>query len=116
MTGISTVRSRRLPASVSRRPIPSSIVAGDRLDGRDDLVVGHFLGGAEKAGVAAVHEDGPIAFGVAAQGADQLPPFGVVERPEIHGDAPFLSVKSATRLFHKRILAVRNSASQLGED
>ena len=28
-----------------------------------------------KAGVAAVHEDGAIALGVAAQGVDQLPPF-----------------------------------------
>src|SRR5436305_14331604 len=64
------------------------VVARDRLDRRDDLLVGDLLGGAEEAGVAAVHQDGLVALRVAAQGVDQLPPLGVVEGTEVHGSTP----------------------------
>jgi hypothetical protein len=61
------------------------IVARDRFDGGDHLFVWDFIGAAEEAGIAAVHEDGSIALSVAAQGADELPSFGVVKRTEVHG-------------------------------
>src|SRR5262249_25525118 len=115
MTGISTLSSRRFPASLSRRPITvvdagrwtvdggllsvpstvhrppstnSSVVAGHRLDGEDDLFVRHVVAGAREAGVAAVHQDGAVAFGVAPQGTNELPALRVVQRAEVHGSAP----------------------------
>src|SRR5689334_15463008 len=111
MTGISTVNSRRLPPSLSSRAMgklriadcrfsiergrgsarlssicnrKSLVVAGDRFDGGDDLLVGDVIGSADEAGVAPVHEDGPVALGVAPQRGDQLPPFRVVQWTEIH--------------------------------
>src|SRR5262245_59251618 len=60
------------------------IVARNRFDGGNHLLVGHFVGGADKAGVAPVHEQDSVAFRVAAQRGDQLPPLGVVEGTEIH--------------------------------
>src|SRR5690242_16045068 len=117
MTGISTVKSRRLPASLSNRPmgiadvrlqiadwrlaagagespavnlqpaicnLQSLVVARHRLDGGDDLLVGDVVGGADETGVAAVHEDGPVAVGVAPQRGDELTPLRVVQRTEIH--------------------------------
>src|SRR5690242_5592677 len=65
-----------------------SVVARHGLDGADDLLVGDLVGGAGEGGVAAVHEDGPVVLGVAAQGADQLPPLGVVEGAEVHVRSP----------------------------
>src|SRR6185437_8193641 len=65
------------------------VVARDRFDGGNHLFVGHFVGGAEEAGVASVHEDGAITFGVAAQSVNQLPPFGVVQGTEVHGQFSF---------------------------
>src|SRR5438067_6391645 len=68
---------------------PSSfrlVVAGHRLDGGDDLLVGDLVGGAGEAGVATIHEDRPIALRVAAQRVDQLLALSVVERTEIHRD------------------------------
>src|SRR5438128_2687697 len=113
MTGISTVKSRRLPASLSRRLINSCqwsvvsgqlliaevlsgtdnwplttdnylVVARNRFDRRDDLVVGDFVGGAREGGVAPVGQDGDVAFGIAAQSADELAAFGVVEGSKVH--------------------------------
>jgi uncharacterized membrane protein YjjB (DUF3815 family) len=66
-------------------------VARDRADGEEDLLVGQVVGAADEAGVAAVHQDGPVALGIASQRGDQLPPFRVVELTEIHG--PFLPEK-----------------------
>src|SRR5262245_17665903 len=115
MTGTSTVNSRRLPASPSKRPITiieirdrerpehckcsgrsrsrfakQLIMARHRLDRGNDFVVGHFLGGAGKGSIAPIHEDGPIAFGTATQSTDQLLPFAVIERSKIHRGSPFL--------------------------
>src|ERR1700720_3988600 len=97
MTGISTLRSRRFPDSLSSRPMmitrhacpkrersgsahprwrigPAArlVMTRDRLDRVDYLLIGHFVGGAGEAGVAPVHEEDAVALGVAAQGADQL--------------------------------------------
>src|SRR6266498_1732840 len=69
------------------------VVARHRLDGRDDLVVGDLLGRARKGGVASIHEDGAVVLGVAAQRADELTPFCVVEWPKVHRRTPFLVVK-----------------------
>src|SRR5579885_2293600 len=117
MTGISTLRRRRFPASLSRRPMvrgqgsgirgqgpankrrcsltPRSltpyaclVVARDRLDGEDHLLVGDFVGAAGETGVAAVHEDRPVILGVAPQRRDERPPLRVVERTEIHRRSP----------------------------
>src|SRR5262249_28759434 len=108
MTGISTVNSRRLPASLSSNPIvvgsrqqthfiycplPTAlclllIMARHRFNREDHFFVGHFLGGADEAGVASVQEEGAIAFSVASQRADQLPSFRVVERTEVHRRSP----------------------------
>src|SRR5438876_6088363 len=89
MTGTSMVKSRRLPASLSRRPIRCNLImAWHGFDGGNDLVVGHLLGGAEKRRVAPIHEDGAVAFGIAAQGADQLPPLRVIQGSKIHRMLP----------------------------
>src|SRR5581483_6760819 len=66
-----------------------SIVTRNRLDGADHFFVGDLVGGADKGGVAAVHQDGTIALSVAAQGVDQLPPLRVVEGTEVHGQFSF---------------------------
>src|SRR6202011_5299862 len=55
--------------------------------------VGHFLAGAEEAGVATIHEDGAIALRVATQGVNQLPPLGVVQGTKVHGNNSFLQNK-----------------------
>src|SRR5437763_1763866 len=124
MTGISTVSRRRLPASLSSKPMgpipcarwvksflaPSAsagcctprlrlglgntnqhrlIVARHRFDGGDDLLIGDLVGGAGEGGGAPIHEDGAVALGVAAQGADQLTALHVVEGTKIHGLTPF---------------------------
>src|SRR5947209_2255015 len=65
------------------------VVARDGLDGGDHLVVGDLLGRPGEARVAAVHEDRPVALGVAAQGVDQLAALGVVEGAEIHRTSPY---------------------------
>src|SRR5436309_2305685 len=111
MTGISTLNSRRFPISLSKRPMRTcprtgssqrvgagkrrpltppdcSIMAGDRANGRDHLLVGDLVGTAGKARVAPVHEDAAIVFGIASQRGDQLPSFRVVERTEVHGRSP----------------------------
>src|SRR3954447_7053960 len=62
-----------------------SVVAGDRLDGADHLLVRDLVGRAGEARVPAVHEDGAVALRVSPQGVDQLPPLGVVEGAEVHG-------------------------------
>src|SRR5476649_545450 len=99
---------RRLPASVSKRPmslfraIPPGIaalilglggtplvMAGDRLDRGDDFVVADFLAGSEEGCVAAIHEDGEVVLGVAAQGVDQLLALFGVDGSEIHGIVSF---------------------------
>src|SRR4051794_8928116 len=69
--------------------ISYSIVARNRLDRGDHLLVGDLFRGAGKAGVAAVHQDGPVALRVAAQRVDQLPPLRVVEGTEVHGKLSF---------------------------
>src|SRR4051812_43603740 len=61
-----------------------SVVARDGLDGVDDLLVGHLVGGPGEAGVLAVHQQGQPAVGVAPQGGDQLPALGLVQRAEVH--------------------------------
>ena len=59
MTGISTLSRRRLPASLSSRPMVAlSIVARHRFDGRDHLFVRHLIRGAGKRRGPPVHEDG----------------------------------------------------------
>src|SRR6516225_11020073 len=85
------------PAAASRPGLfilhPSSlclVVAGDRFDGADDLLVGDLVGGAGEGGVAAVHQDGAITLGVASQRVDQLAPLLGVERTEVHGTFSFL--------------------------
>src|SRR5262249_8797126 len=117
MTGISTLNRRRLPASLSRRPIPLvvgrwslvighcknqrprtndqgpifppvSIVTGNRANREDHLLVGDLLGAAGEAGVAAVRQDGQVVVGVAAQRRDQLLTLSVVQRTEIHDRSP----------------------------
>src|SRR5437588_9016686 len=114
MTGISTVSSRRFPASLSSKPITAFlisdlrfliserlqskignqkskilVVARDRLNGGDHFFVGHLIGGTGEAGVAAVHEDAAIVLGIAPQRGDQLPSFRFVEWTEIHRRSPF---------------------------
>src|SRR6476660_3358542 len=59
-------------------------MARHRLDGVDHFFVGDLLGGAEEAGVAAVHEQREAAIGIAPQGGDQVAPFRVVEGTEVH--------------------------------
>src|SRR5260370_23368873 len=113
ITGISMLRRRRFPASLSRRLmsrlqksegksqnaaydsdfcIPTSafglVMTRDGFDGTDDLLIRNLVGTAGEAGVATVHQDGPIALGVTAQGVDQLPPLQVVERTKVHGRSP----------------------------
>src|SRR4051794_6853303 len=93
MTGISAVRSRRLPASLSRRLMAAcpdasgrpSIVTRHRLDRRDHFLIGDLVGGAGEGGVAFVHDDRFARLGVAAESVDQLLPFGRFERSKIHG-------------------------------
>src|SRR5207244_1400248 len=63
-------------------------MARHRLDGRDHLVVGDFLGGAGEGGVAAVGEDGDVAVGVAAQRRYELTPLRVVQRSKVHRSLP----------------------------
>src|SRR6516225_1838692 len=70
--------------------IPFLVVAGDRFDGADDLLVGDFVGRAGEGGIAAVHQDGAIALGVASQRVNQLAPLLGVERTEVHGTFSFL--------------------------
>src|SRR5437762_3563287 len=94
MIGISMVSSRRLPASLSSRPMMMhrqefrtpgiavlllgsgnfSIMTWHRLDGRDDFVIADFLAGADERGIVAVHQDGQVVLGVAAQGVDEFLP------------------------------------------
>jgi hypothetical protein len=64
------------------------VVTRDGFDGTDDLLIRNLVGTAGEAGVATVHQDGPIALGVTAQGIDQLPPLQVVQRTKVHGDTP----------------------------
>src|SRR5260370_8984535 len=63
-------------------------MARHRFNRVNHLLVGDFVGGAEEAGVAAIHEDGPITVGVAAQGTDQLTPLRVVKGTEIQDSTP----------------------------
>src|SRR5688572_12217998 len=93
MTGISTVSKRRLPASLSSSPIRTAkhqalVVARYRANGRDHFLVGHLFAAAGEAGVAAIGEDEAIVLGIASQGRDQLPSFGVIERTEVHRRSP----------------------------
>src|SRR5689334_18579609 len=66
-----------------------SVVTRNRFNGADHFLVSNLVGGADEGGVAAVHQDGTIALGVAAQGVDQLPPLRVVEGTEVHGQFSF---------------------------
>src|SRR5258708_34036937 len=80
-----------------------SIVARHRLDGVDDLLVGHLFAGAQETGVATIHEDGAIALRVAAQGVDQLPPFGVVQGTEVHGNNSFCKTRGQRNSGHAAV-------------
>jgi hypothetical protein len=66
-----------------------SVVAGYRLDGGDNLFLGYFVAGSDKAGVAPIHEDGSILFGVAAQGSQKPSSFRLVQGSKSHGSPPF---------------------------
>src|SRR5271166_1230055 len=70
-------RERTAESGLSFRVLHSalggSVMAGDGLDRVDHLFVGDLLRNASEAGVATVQQDGPVAFGVAAQCVDQLP-------------------------------------------
>src|ERR1700724_4062183 len=86
MTGISTLKRRRFPASLSRRPMPETdlVMTRNRFDRGNHLLVRDFVGAAGEARVAPIHEDCAVGLGIASQSGDQLPPFSVVEGPEIH--------------------------------
>src|SRR5882724_6490410 len=71
-------------------------MARHRLDGANHFLISDLIGGAGEAGVAAVHEDGEAAVGVAAQGGDQRTPFGVVEGAEVHDRSPSYKVTNQT--------------------
>src|SRR6266852_223633 len=98
--GISIVSSRRLPESLSNRPMHHrgwiSIMARNRLDRRDHFVVADVLAGAQKRRVPAVHQDREIVLRVAAQGVNQLLAFFGDNRSKVHGIAPFLGTYDAT--------------------
>src|SRR5436309_3135488 len=66
-------------------PITSLVMARDRLDRVDDLLIGDLVGAADETRVAAVEQQNPVAVGVPAQGGDELAAFGFVERAEVHG-------------------------------
>src|SRR6266851_1596034 len=102
MTGISTVSSRRFPASLSSKPI-ISIVARDRLNGGDHFFIGHFVDGTDEARVAAIHEDAALVLGIASQRGDQLPSFRVVEWTEIHRRSPFQKKRHQVFTFNARL-------------
>ena len=59
-----------------------------RFDRGDNFVVSDFLGGTGESRIALIHEDGEVAVGVAAQCADKVAAFGVVERSKVHGYPP----------------------------
>src|SRR4051794_15014113 len=65
-------------------PITALIMARDRLDGVDDLLVRDLVGGADEGRIAAVQQEDPVAVGVAAQGGHELAAFGLVQRAEVH--------------------------------
>src|SRR4051812_3186734 len=94
MTGNSMLSSRRLPASLSSRPMSRSVVAGDGLDGVDHFLVVEVVGYAGEGGVAAVGEDGDLVLDVAAECGDEAAALVVVERAEVHFRSP--SVEGAT--------------------
>ena len=60
------------------------VMARHRANCRDYFFIRNFLGRAQETGVATIHQNGPITFSIASQRRDQLPPFRVVERTEIH--------------------------------
>jgi hypothetical protein len=60
------------------------IVARNRLDTVNHLLVRDVLGGTDEGRVPTIHEDRQVAVGVPAQGREQTPPFHFDERSEIH--------------------------------
>src|SRR5262249_19391568 len=62
-----------------------SVMARDRPDGVDHLLVRDFLGGAQERRGLAVHQDGQAVLRVAAQGGDQVLALGLGQGAEVHG-------------------------------
>src|SRR5262245_15375988 len=112
MTGISTLNSRRLPASVSKSAMAvafgadSSIMARHGLDGGDDFFFGRLVGDAQETRVAAIHQNTQATIGIAAQSGDQRPARHVTEGSVIHGQAPS-SNEAVDRLATSMITGVR---------
>src|SRR5205809_554666 len=91
-----------------------------RTNGRDDFFVGDFVGRAGETGVAAIHQDGAVALGVAPQRGNELPSLRVVQRTEIHRRSPSrikvqLTPARRRRLSTKESSAVASSSRRGGQ-
>src|SRR5262245_1104910 len=112
IAGTSTASNRRLPGSVSSSPMGPGlgvqrdetrdtaqdsradsrvvppllplVVAGDRLDGRDHLLVGQVLGRAPEAGVAAIEQERHATIGIPTERGEELAAFSLSEGTEVH--------------------------------
>ncbi len=63
-------------------------MAWNGLDGVDDFFVGYVFGSPGETGVASVHQEDAIAFGIAPQGSDKLATLFFVQWSEVHDAFP----------------------------